>query len=123
MLASLPCEDVSHSTDRRLNIHRVLFDIYASAFPALLGRLMILNIWRGGTTKITDTTRVLAPDGAMITEAQATFQAREHSQHVQVFLFADVVLPEEGEYTVEVRRDAVMALSYTIEVLEDKGGA
>lgn len=121
LLASLPCEDISRSTDERLNIHRVLFDLYAAAFPAHLGRLMIVNIWRGGNMRITDTTRVLAPDGTPILEARAAFQVGEHNQHIQVYLFTDISLPEEGEYTVEVRRDAVTALSYTIEVLKEGG--
>ena len=125
LLASLPCEDIARSTDERLNIHRVLFDIYAPVFPARLGRLIIVNIWRGGNVKVTDTTRLIAPDGALLAEGESTFQTAKPGQHIQTYLFTDLTLPEEGEYTVEVRRDAVTALSYTLEVvkLELEGGS
>ena len=116
LVASIPCEDVlrSEAVDGRFTLHRMLFDIYAPAYPARLARLVVANVWRGGRGEFTDHTRILAPDRAALAESTAGFTASEQGQHVQVHVFLDLVLPEPGDYTVEVHRTNTLVLSYTL---------
>ncbi len=122
LTSSILCEDVlpSRLIDDRLTLYRVLFDLTAASFPARAYRLFCVNLWRGGHGEYVDRTRIVTPSGLVAAEAEAVFTAEPRGHHTQIYTFADLRLPEPGEYAVEIYRNEQLVLTYTIVVSESK---
>lgn len=120
LTASIPCEDVLRTQviDGRVTLHRVLFDVYADSFPAVLPRLVIANIWRGGHGEFTDRTRILTPSARVTAEAEGSFVAARQGSHTQMFLFPNLILPEPGDYAVEIYRNEQLLMTYSLIVVD-----
>ena len=141
LLASLPCEDVSTSVglgDDRISLQRVFFVLYADEFPAAYDRLVVANLWIGGEGAYKETVRVVAPDGTVAAQGEAELNAQPNGEQVpkvpttmnQLCYFPALVLPEPGEYTVELAIDEAVVHTYALHVValseageEEQGGS
>jgi hypothetical protein len=127
LLASLPCEDVSTSVglgNDRISLQRVFFVLYADEFPAAYDRLVVANLWIGGEGAYKETVRVVAPDGTVVAQGEAELNAQPNGDPVQVptvmnqlCYFPALVLPEAGEYTVELAIDEAVVHTYALHVV------
>jgi hypothetical protein len=141
LLASLPCEDVSTSVglgDDRISLQRVFFVLYADEFPAAYDRLVVANLWIGGEGAYKETVRVVAPDGTVAAQGEAELNAQPNEDQApqvpttmnQLCYFPALVLPEAGEYTVELAIDGAVVHTYALHVValseageEEQGGS
>ena len=127
LVAIVPSEDLLQSVveaDRRFTLHRVVYDLYARAFPARMGSLVINLIFCGGAGEHQGQLALYSPSGAALSITPFTFTARTF--HLQAVALAGVELPEPGNYALSVEVDGQPALSAPLAVVSlktDGGGA
>ena len=123
LVAIVPSEDLLQSVveaDRRFTLHRVVYDLYASAFPARLGSLVVNLIFCGGAGEHQGRLALYAPFGTALSLTPFTFTARTF--HVQAVALAGVELPAPGQYTLAAELDGQPALSAPLAVVSLKNG-
>lgn len=124
----LVCDDVSAGFTGNLHFHDVSFARFASAFPALLPRLVVVTVWQaeagepGGKGRVT----VESPSGEVVADASFDLDLAPGQIHVQATRFLDVVLPEPGDYAVRIHLDGLRRAEVPLRVIPtatEEGGA
>ncbi len=103
LVAILPSEDLLQTVvnaDRRFTLHRIVFDLYAAAFPARVQQLVTTLIFCGGAGEYAGELRVVSQSGAVLSATPFAFEAKTY--HLQAVNLAGVELPEPGEYSLTV---------------------
>lgn len=103
LVALLPSEDLLQTVvnaDRRFTLHRLVFDLYAAAFPARVPQLVTTVIFCGGAGEYAGELRLSSPSGAVLSATPFSFEAKTY--HLQAVNLAGVELPEPGEYSLTV---------------------
>ena len=104
LLASVACDDVAFSErDGRISMQRIFFDVGATAFPANLERLAVVNIWTGGEGAYQTGAALVSPDGVEISRGELDLEARpDRITNIHLLNLDNVVLPKPGVYEVKV---------------------
>jgi len=122
LLASLLCEDAASSIglgDRRMTLQRVFFVLYADKFPAGYDRLVVANFWYGSEGAYQEGVQIVAPDGAVVAQGESELTVPEAPVVMtQLSFFPNLVLPEAGDYTVQVLIDDAAVHTHTLRVVE-----
>jgi hypothetical protein len=103
VVAIIPSEDVLQTlalADRRVTLHRVLFDLYAATFPARVPQLLVSVIFCGGVGQYQAGLRCVSPSGTEVATLDFAFEAKTY--HLQSVNLAGMELPEAGEYRLQV---------------------
>jgi hypothetical protein len=117
--ASLMCESVRQETSGNLILIGVVNFIRVPQVPASTGLFCIFNRWTSGIGRFSDSTRLVAPDGATtLCQSNSQFELRDPVHHSsKVHVFADVELKTAGTYYIEVLVDNVMKLRTPVSVI------
>lgn len=122
LLSSLLCEDAASSVglgDGRVSLQRVFFVLYADAFPAGFDRMVVANFWFGSAGQYVEKVRITAPDGTVVAEGESELNLTDDPVVMtQLFYFPTMVLPEPGEYTVDVLLDDASVNTHTLRVVD-----
>ena len=116
---SVLCDDVRQERSGKF-ILIGLFDVIGMAsFPALFGRICIVNRWCCGQGQFMERTRIVGPDnGPVVAEGKGIpvqLQSPEATA-TNVEFFMNVKFEAEGVYWVEIILDAEMKLRYPLRV-------
>jgi hypothetical protein len=116
---SVLCDDVRQERSGKF-ILIGLFDVIGMAtFPALFGRICIVNRWCCGQGQFMERTRIVGPDnGPVVAEGKGipVQLAGPEATATNVEFFMNVKFEAEGVYWVEIILDTEMKLRYPLRV-------
>lgn len=105
-VATLLAESVSlDGLTGRLSVFNMLEAVFAPAFPAALGKLVVVNLYEieGEREPYWERVQVLDAGGAVLAE-MVTELVGEGPAHRSMTLFQGIRLAQSGEYVVKVER-------------------
>jgi hypothetical protein len=116
---SVVCEDVRQEINGNFILAGVVSLIRVPKLPVVAFRLFVFNRWTAGVGKFLEVVRLVGPDQAtVLRKGQTQFALDNPAQNMtNVTLFAQVQLPAQGVYFIEVLVDDVMKLRYPLPVL------
>lgn len=117
--SSLLCDDVRQERNGKF-ILIGLFDILSvPTFPAIIGRICIVNRWCCGVGVFSQSSRILKPDGnSVLIEGKNVDVRLEDDQSIatSVEIFMNVKMDEPGTYWIEILMENAMKLRYPLRV-------
>jgi len=116
---SVVCEDVRQEINGNFILAGVVSLIRVPKLPVVAFRLFVFNRWTAGVGKFLEAVRLVGPDQAtVLRKGQTQFALDNPAQNMtNVTLFAQVQLPAQGVYFIEVLVDDVMKLRYPLPVV------
>jgi len=116
---SVVCEDVRQEINGNFILAGVVSLIRVPKLPVVAFRLFVFNRWTAGVGKFLEVVRLVGPDQAtVLRKGQTQFALDNPAQNMtNVTLFAQVQLPAQGVYFIEVLVDDVMKLRYPLPVV------
>lgn len=118
LLYSVLCDDVRREDNGKFILLGLFETIGAREFPAAHPTLFIVNGWIGGVGSFRQYSRILDPGGQEIARDQETVfhLATLKSRHSVIARFANLELPQAGEYAVEILLDGDLKVRYPLVV-------
>jgi len=104
---TLLCDDVRQELGGKFSLMGLFENIYASTFPTVHPRFVILNDWTGGKGDFTVTIRLLGPDKEQVlseSESRISLQS-EAQRHRDISVRFNTTFPVPGTYWIETLID------------------
>ena len=122
--SSLICDDVRQEINGKF-ILIGLFDrlIIQSDFPAIAGRICVVNRWCCGSGTFAQITRIVAPDGTTRIAEGHEVQIKlpsETATATSVEYFVNLKFPAPGTYWIEIYLDHEMKVRYPLVIEQRK---
>jgi len=123
LVGIIACDDMSAGFTGNLHFHHVSFARFASDFPALLPRLVVVTVWHAdGAEEGEGRVTVTSPEGEVVADASFSLRLSPGQVHVQATRFLDVVLPSPGEYVVKAYLDGLRKGEVPLRVISTREG-
>ena len=118
LLYSVLCDDVRREDNGKFILLGLFETVGAREFPASHPALFIVNGWIAGAGAFRQYSRILDPTGQELARDQETsFELNSlKSRHSVIARFANLELPQPGEYAVEVLLNGDLKVRYPLVV-------
>lgn len=116
LLFSVLCDDVRRENNGKFMLIGLFETIGAAIFPVRHPTLYVMNCWCSGLGEFTQSTRIIAPDGAkLIEDEKTTFKLEDlRSKHRIVARFNNILFEAPSEYSVEVLLNGELKVRYPL---------
>jgi hypothetical protein len=114
--ASLLCDDVRQERNGKFILIGIFDAITVPAFPAMFGRVCIVNRWCCGEGEFSQRSRVMKPDGSVLIEGKDVKMRLSdgNATATSVEFFMNVKFETEGAYWVEILLENDLRLRYPL---------
>lgn len=114
--ASLLCDDVRQERNGKFILIGIFDALTVPAFPAMFGRVCIMNRWCCGEGEFAQRSRITKPDGKVLVEGKDVKMRLPdgNATATSVEFFMNVRFEEEGVYWVEILLENDLKLRYPL---------
>jgi hypothetical protein len=114
--ASLLCDDVRQERNGKFILIGIFDAITVPAFPAVFGRVCIVNRWCCGDGEFAQRSRIAKPDGSVLVEGKDVRMRLPDgvATATSVEYFMNVKFESEGIYWVEILLESDLKLRYPL---------
>jgi hypothetical protein len=114
--ASLLCDDVRQERNGKFILIGIFDALTVPAFPAVFGRVCIVNRWCCGDGEFAQRSRIMKPDGTVLVEGKDVKMRLPdgNATATSVEFFMNVKFDAEGVYWVEILIENDLRLRYPL---------
>jgi hypothetical protein len=116
------CDDVRQEAGGKISLMGLFENIYATSFPVLHPRLVMMSEWADGRGDFSVTTKLLTPDRkTVLRETTSKISLRDKvSRHRDISVHLNIELKTPGTYWIEHYLDDAMISSVPLNVIHVK---
>jgi hypothetical protein len=116
------CDDVRQEAGGKISLMGLFENIYATSFPVLHPRLVMMSEWADGRGDFSVTTKLLSPDRkTVLRETTSKISLRDKvSRHRDISVHLNIELKAPGTYWIEHYLDDALISSVPLHVIHVK---